>query len=253
MGERLKEKVALITGSGSGIGKAMAVLFAKEGASIVVADVVDDRIEEVVSQIEESGGKAVGIYADIAEETDIEKMIETATNTYGRIDILCNNAGILDKMMPVAEVTDELWHKVMRINLEGPFRACRKTIPLMLEQGGGVILNVSSMAGMFGCRGGTVYTVSKHGLVGLTKNLAYMYADKGIRCNAICPGGVETNVADLDTFNEFGFSRMSLGISTMPRTGKPEEIASFALMLVSDDAGFVNGAVIPVDAGWAAY
>jgi NAD(P)-dependent dehydrogenase (short-subunit alcohol dehydrogenase family) len=252
MTKRLDDKVAIVTGAASGIGKAMAVLFAREGAEVVASDILSEALHDVVSEINASGGKAVGVTANVAEESDIAAMVETAINSFGRIDILCNNAGVLDGMTPITEVTDELWERIIGINLNGPFRTCRKVIPIMLEQGGGVILNTASAAGLFGCRGGVTYTTSKHAVVGLTKNIAFTYAQKGIRCNAICPGGVETNIVG-GAFNEFGFSRMGLGVPLMPRMGKPEEVATVALMLVSDDGSFVNGVAMPVDAGWMAY
>jgi len=250
---KLENRVALVTGAASGIGKAIATRFAREGAAVVASDIVPDALEAVVSGINAAGGKAVGRVVNVALESDIAAMVEAGLESFGRIDILCNNAGVLDGMVPVAEVTDELWQRVLSVNLTGPFLACRKVIPIMLDQGGGAILNIASAAGLFGCRGGACYTTSKHGLVGLTKNIAFMYAQRGIRCNAICPGGVESNIAGGGEFNEFGFSRMSLGVATMPRMGQPEEVATVALMLVCDDGSFVNGVAIPVDAGWAAY
>jgi NAD(P)-dependent dehydrogenase (short-subunit alcohol dehydrogenase family) len=250
---KLKDKVALVTGAASGIGKAIAIEFAKEGASVVATDIIPVALDAVVSGINAAGGKAVGLIVNVARESDIAAMVDAGLKNFGRIDILCNNAGVLDGMMPVAEVTDELWDRILRINLTGPFLACRKVVPIMLEQGGGAILNIASAAGLFGCRGGAAYVTSKHGLVGLTKNIAFMYAQRGIRCNAICPGGVESNIASGGPFDEFGASRMGLGVTTMPRMGRPEEIATVAVMLVSDDGSFVNGAAIPVDGGWAAY
>jgi len=250
---KLENKVAVVTGAASGIGKAIAVQFAKEGAAVVASDIVSDALDAVVSEINADGGKAVGLKVNVALESDIAAMVETGMKDFGRIDILCNNAGVLDGMVPVADVTDELWERVIGVNLNGPFWACRKVIPIMLEQGGGAILNIASAAGLFGCRGGTAYTTSKHGVVGLTKSIAFMYAQQGIRCNAICPGGVESNISGDGNFHEFGFSRMSLGVATMPRMGQPEEVATVAVMLASDDGSFVNGVTIPVDAGWAAY
>jgi NAD(P)-dependent dehydrogenase (short-subunit alcohol dehydrogenase family) len=250
---KLENKVALVTGAASGIGKAIAFQFAKEGAAVVASDIISDAMGTVVDEINAAGGKAVGLTVNVALESDIASMVDTAMKDFGRIDVLCNNAGVLDGMVPVAEVTDELWERVITINLKGPFLACRKVIPIMLEQSAGAILNIASAAGLFGCRGGAAYTTSKHGLVGLTKNIAFMYAQRGIRCNAICPGGVESNIAGGGEFNEFGYSRMGLGVPVIPRMGQPEEVATVAVMLVSDDGSFVNGAAIPVDAGWMAY
>lgn len=250
---KLKDKVALVTGAASGIGRAIAVRFAREGAAVVATDIVAKALDETVSDITAAGGSAVGRIVDVSREADISAMVEAGLKNFGRIDILCNNAGVLDGVSPVAEVTDELWERVLRINLTGPFLACRKVIPIMLGQGGGTILNIASVAGLFGCRGGAAYVASKHGLVGLTKNIAFMYAHQGIRCNAICPGAVESNIAAGSAFNEFGSARMGLGLGTMPRIGRPDEIAAVAVLLVSDEGSFVNGAVVPVDGGWAAY
>lgn len=251
---KLGNKVALITGAGSGIGRAMATLFAVEGAIIVAADIVEKGVEEVVAEIRNAGGNATGVVGNVALESDVESMIATTTNTYGRIDILCNNAGIMDRMLTITEVTDEFWERLMSVNLTGPFRMCRKAIPIMLDQGNGVILNTSSLAGLYGGRAGAAYTATKHGLVGLTKNIAWTYADKNIRCNAICPGAVETAIGIGGAEpSQLGFARMQLGTGTIPRAGKSEELASVALTLVSDDGSFVNGATLVVDGGWAAY
>lgn len=254
MAKKLEGKVALITGAGSGIGRAMAMLFATEGASIVVADIVAEGVEEVVAAIKDTDGNATGIVGNVALESDVENMIATATDTYGRLDILCNNAGIMDRMLTITEISDEFWERLINVNLTGPFRMCRRAIPIMLDQGSGVILNTSSLAGLYGGRAGAAYTASKHGLVGLTKNIAWTYADKGIRCNAICPGAVDTaiGIGD-DEPSDLGFARMCLGLKTIPRSGTSEELAKVAIMLVSDDGSFVNGAILAVDGGWTAY
>lgn len=249
---RLKDKVAVITGAGSGIGRAMATLFAAEGARVVVADIVTDRVDETVSAIQATGGTATGIHVNVASEADIEKLLTTATATYGRIDILCNNAGIMDRMTPVGDMTDDLWERVLRINLTGPMMAMRRAIPMMIAQGGGTILNTASTAGLRGSHAGAAYTASKHGLVGLTKNTAYMYATQGIRCNAICPGGTETAIGIGGEPNAFGLERMQAGSGSMPRIGKPIDLANIALTLVSDEASFVNGSIVVVDGGWTA-
>lgn len=250
---KLKDKVALITGAGSGIGRAMALRFAAEGASVVVADIVAERVDEVVADIQKASGTALGVNVDVSVQESIEAMVDAALQTYDRIDILCNNAGVMDKMTPVADVTNDLWQRIISINLTGPMLIMRHILPLMVKQGGGVILNTASTAGLHGAHAGAAYVSSKHGLIGLTKNTAYMYAQEGIRCNAIAPGGIETSIGFGGEPNEFGFDRMKLGTGSMPRIGKPEEVAQVALMLVSDETGFVNGAVIPIDGGWTAY
>lgn len=252
---RLQDRVAVITGAGSGIGRAAAVLFAEEGARVVVSDVIENRINEVVSVIRSAGGTAIGIHADISQAADVDRLIDRTLEHYGQIDVLYNNAGIMDRMIPVADLTDDDWNRVLAVNLNGPFMLTRKVIPLMLRQGRGkgVILNTASVAGIQGARAGAAYTVSKHGLVGLTKNTAYFYGDLGIRCAAICPGGVETAIGIGGLPNAFGLEKMQKGTANMPKPAQPEEIARVALFLASDEASFVNGAVIVVDGGWTAY
>lgn len=251
--DRLSEKVAVITGAGSGIGRAMATLFAQEGAKVVVADILEERVNEVVEAISGEGGTAIGVVVNVADREEVEGMIDRAVEEYGRLDILCNNAGIMDRMAPAHEVSDELWERVLAVNLTGPFLACRKAIPIMRSQGSGTILNTSSLAGVQGSRAGAAYTASKHGVIGLTKNIAFMYAPDGIRCNAICPGAVETAIGIGGEPSQAGYGRMQLGLGTNPRAAKPEELATMALALVSDAGSFVNGAALVVDGGWSAY
>lgn len=251
---KLKGKVALITGAGSGMGKAISFLFAEEGAKVVLNDINEVTLEEVAQRIRAKGGEAATIVGNVMQEEDVQRMIDMAVERYGSIDILVNNAGIMDGMVPAAEVTDERWERVMGVNLTGPMRTIRKALPMMLKQGAGVIINISSVGGLYGSRAGAAYTASKHGLIGLTKNVAFQYAKEGIRCNAIAPGGVETNIMPEGTsLNSFGVERAMAGIQMNPRMGKPEEIATVALFLASEDSSFVNGTVITADAGWTAY
>ncbi|NLI68923.1 MAG: SDR family oxidoreductase [Bacilli bacterium] len=251
---RLKDKVAVITGAASGMGKAMALLFAKEGAKVVAADLNEEGVREVVKQIEADGGQAVAVGVNVAKEEDVANMIDTAVEKFGTLDILVNNAGIMDNFMPAHKVTDELWERVFNINLMGVMRATRKALPIFLEKGEGVIINTASAAGIAGSRAGAAYTASKHAVVGYTKNVGFQYAEKGIRCNAIAPGGVNTNIGTtMAEPDEFGMNRAMSGSDNNPRNGEPEEIASIALFLASDESSFINGAVIRADAGWTAY
>lgn len=250
---RLKDKVAIITGAASGIGRAMAVRFAKEGAKVVVADVQAKKIDETVAEITAAGGDAVGSVTDVSSNDSVVAMVKLAKDKYGRIDILCNNAGILDQLVPLVEVTDELWNKVMGVNLNGPFFTCRAVLPIMIEQGGGAILNTASVASVGGGRGGPTYTASKHAVQGLTKNIAWYYADKGIRCNAIAPGNIATPLALKQKYDENGIAKMSPYFATMPRYGQPDELANAALFLASDEASYVNGATFFVDFGWSIF
>ncbi len=253
MGKMLENKVVIITGAGSGMGRAMALLFATEGAKVIVSDINTARVDNVVKEILSKGETATGIVTNVAKEEDVTKMIDAAIKNYGALDILVNNAGVMDDFSPVAEVSNELWNKVIGVNLNGPFYACRLAVQQMLKQGKGIIINVSSIGGLNGARAGTAYTSSKHALIGLTKNLGYMYAAKGIRCNAIAPGGVNTNIMDGVNANKAGLDIISKGMATNPRFGEASEIAELALFLASDKSSNVNGAVIVADGGWTAY
>lgn len=250
----LHGRVAIITGAGSGIGKAMAKLFADNGCSVVVVDVIPERVNEVVGEIESNGKNASGMVLDLSAGADVDRMVESALNSFGRIDILCNNAGIMDGVRPVVDTPDEVWDRVLSINLAAPFRASRKVIPTMIEHGGGVILNTASVAGMFGARAGVAYTVSKHGLIGLTKSIATSYGTKGIRCNALVLGAVQTAIGiGSATPNPVGMENLNKTMATLPRVGDPTEVARVALFLVSDESKYLNGSCVVADAGWAAF
>lgn len=250
---KLENKVAVITGAGSGMGKSMIELFAKEGAKIIAADINEAGVNEVISSLN-GPGEITFCKTDVSDRAQVENMIDQAMNKYGKLDILINNAGILDKMMPVSELEDELWNKVLAVNVNGVMYACRKAVPIMEKQGGGVIINTASVGGLNGCRAGAAYTASKFAVVGLTKNIGFMYAKNGIRCNAICPGSIETNIAaGLASASQFGMGLATAGVPLSPRNGKANEIATTALFLASDDSSFINGTTITVDGGWTAY
>ncbi|MDQ0187680.1 SDR family oxidoreductase [Cytobacillus kochii] len=250
---KLKDQVAIVTGAASGMGKAIAELYAKEGAKVVAADLNKEGVEAVVDTIKSNGGQAIALSVNIAKLDEVEGMIDAAVKEFGTLDILVNNAGIMDAMEPVGDITDEKWELIFDINTKGVMRAMRKAIPIFLEKGKGVIVNTASTGGLNGAHAGAAYGASKHAVVGLTKNTGFMYAKEGIRCNAIAPGGVATNIASaLKQPNEFGMSRTSLASAVMPRVGTPEEIAKVALFLASDESSFVNGTVITADAGWTA-
>jgi NAD(P)-dependent dehydrogenase (short-subunit alcohol dehydrogenase family) len=251
---KLQNKVAVITGAGSGMGKAIAILFAKEGAKVMISDINLETLNKVAGEITADGGIATAVMANVAKEQDIQNMIDMAANIYGTLDILVNNAGIMDNFVPAAEITDELWERVFAVNSTGPMRAIRKALPIFIKKGSGVIINIASAGGIMGSRAGASYTASKHAIIGLTKNVGFQYAKLGIRCNAIAPGAVNTNIGTtINNPNKFGMERAMAGINLNPRVGEPEEIAKIALFLASDDSTFINGIVIIADSGWMAY
>jgi NAD(P)-dependent dehydrogenase (short-subunit alcohol dehydrogenase family) len=251
---KIQNKVAVITGAGSGMGKAIALLYAREGAKVIAADINLDTVNTVVAEIVAERGIAKAIIANVAKEKDVQNMIDEAIGTYGTLDILVNNAGIMDNFVPAAAITDELWEKVFAVNVTGPMRAIRKALPIFVEKKSGIIINIASAGGLMGSRAGAAYTASKHAVVGLTKNVGFQYAKLGIRCNAIAPGGVNTNIgATINNPNKFGMERAMAGINLNPRVGEPEEIAKIALFLACDDSSLINGAIITADAGWTAY
>lgn len=250
---RLAGKVAVITGAASGIGKAMARRFAAEGAAILAADIDATRLERVVGGLIDRGAAAAGRVADISDSAAAADLIAAALSTHGRLDILCNNAGVLDNLTPLADCSDELLRTVMGVNLEGPFFASRAAIPAMLEAGGGAIVNTASAAGLAGGRGGAAYTASKHALIGLTRSVAWYYGAQNIRCNAIAPGAIATPMAGRLVPHPGGFERMKDYFSTVPPMGQPDSVADAALFLASDEGRYVNGAVLTVDGGWLSY
>jgi len=251
--EDLKNKTVIITGAASGMGKAMAILFAQNGANVFATDVNENKLAILEKEIKANGGNIAILKADVSNEKDAENIIQQALKFNLKLDVLINNAGILDDFMPVADTSTELWNRVMGVNINGPFFLCRAIMPIMLNQKAGVIINISSIGGFSGSRAGLAYTTSKHALIGLTKNIGFMYARKGIRCNAIAPGAVNTNIGDGMHPNSFGFEQLSLGLQTNPRAAEPNEIAEVALFLASQRSSFMNGAVITVDGGWTAY
>lgn len=239
---RLEGKTAVITGAASGIGRAMARRFAEEGARVVAVDMDESRLAKVASEL---GCRMV--CGDIADDGVIAQMLE------GEVHILCNNAGILDALTPLHEADDALFARVMRVNVEAPFKAMRALLPRLVESGGGAILNTCSAAALSGGRAGAVYTASKHALLGFTRSTAWYYGGQGVRCNAIAPGAIETKMHFRAPPNQRGFEAYQRHFSTMPRYGKAAEVAALAAFLVSEDGSYVNGEVISVDGGWNSF
>ncbi len=245
-------KIALVTGAGSGIGRATALVFAREGAKVVVADVVVDGGEETVRLIKAAGGEAVFVKADMAKAAEVEAMVQKAVATYGRLDCAHNNAGIEGATGRTADYREEDWNRVISINLTGVWLCMKYEISQMLKQGGGAIVNTASDAGLLGVPQMPAYVASKHGVVGLTKTAALEYAKSGIRVNAVCPGVIKTPMVERITSQRAGRAERMAAAEPVGRMGKPEEIAEAVVWLCSEAASFVTGLPMPVDGGIAA-
>ncbi|MPY65225.1 glucose 1-dehydrogenase [Deinococcus sp. SDU3-2] len=252
---RLQDKVIVVTGAASGMGLAIAQLFTREGAKVVAADWNGERLGTAVEGIRASGGEITPSQGDISDQASAEALVDLAVSTYGRLDVLVNNAGVMDYMAGVGELTDEVWTRVLGINLNGPMYTSRRAVRQMREQGGGSIVNVASTAALSGGAAGAAYTASKHGLIGLTRSTAWMYAQQGIRCNAICPGATKTNIAETmpqDRLDPAGAARAGAFAALVPAYLDSLDIAQLALFLASDESRYINGAIIPADGGWMA-
>lgn len=244
---RFAGKTAIVTGAGSGIGKATAVRLLQEGARVVASDISEPRLTELA--LASSGADLVTVAGDVADDAVIEAIIGA---TRGQVDALANVAGIMDGFEPTAEVDDATWERVMRVNVTAPMKLSRAVLPLFLQRGGGTIVNVSSEAGLRGSAAGTAYSTSKHALIGLTKSTAFFYAPKGIRVNAVAPGGVKTNIV-AEFRSAWAGERLGPFMRTnVPPPAEPEELAAAITWLLSDDASNVTGAVLASDGGWSA-
>lgn len=250
---RLANKVVVVTGASSGMGKSIVEVFAKEGANVVAVARRKERLEELAESLKDAPGKVVIYAGDISSRETNEAMIDLAVKEFGHFDVLINNAGIMDDMSPMADVTDEMYEKVMKVNVYGPMCAMRKACQVFLEQGnGGSIVNVASV-GAFKTCAGAVYATSKAAIVQMSKNTAYMYMPQKIRCNVIAPGGFKTEISNsMGMPNMNGYGRVKSVLGCSPETGDPIEIANAALYLASDEASYVSGVVLPVDGGWMA-
>jgi NAD(P)-dependent dehydrogenase (short-subunit alcohol dehydrogenase family) len=253
-GSGLENSTVIVTGAGSGIGRAAAVRFAAEGANLVLADINVDAAKATVAQIEAAGGTAIAVTGDLSDPAVTGRVASTAVETFGRLDVLVNNAGITDSISAAADVTDAEWDRVIRVNLTAPFLLTRAALPHMLANGKGAIVNTASEAALRGSAAGTAYTVSKHGLVGLTRSVAVMYRNHGIRANAIAPGLTATHIGDTIALDSAGHGLAAIAgyMNNMGRTAEPEEPAAAIVFLASDAASNINGVILPVDNGWAA-
>lgn len=253
---KLKGKVAVVTGASSGMGREIAYVFAKEGAVVYAAARRLEKLEELAEKTKDFEGKIIPVSSNLINQEDAEKLIEYAYSDSGKLDILVNNAGIMDDFSGVGDVNDEMMNKVFNLNVFAPFYTSRKAVNIFLKEGRGVIVNIASIGGLYGARAGAVYTASKHALVGLTKNTGYMYAKKNIRCNAICPGAIETDIGSgeyMKHVNQDGMNIIMANIGGNPRSGSPAEIAEIAVFLASDESSLINGQCLAADAGWTAF
>lgn len=248
----LSDKVSLITGAGSGIGRASAIAFAREGARVVVSDVKAEGGEETVSRISEIGGQAIFVPADVSRAGDVETLVQSTVQQFGRLDCAFNNAGISGGQVRIHEYSEEDWDRVIDINLKGVWLCLKYEIIQMLEQGGGAIVNTASTMGLVGGAGSASYGASKHGVVGLTKNAAVDYAQAGIRVNAVCPGHIRTPMTEQGTLLVPGNEERIIARHPIGRLGAPEEIAETVVWLCSDAASFVTGHAMAVDGGYVA-
>ncbi len=252
MALKLEGKVALVTGGGSGIGRATALAFAREGAKVVVADVLTDGGEGTVQRIKEAGGKAIFVKTDVSKAGEVIALIDNVVTIYGKLDCACNNAGIEGSMAPTADCTEENWDRTIDINLKGVWLCMKYEIPEMLKRGGGAIVNTASIAGLVGFQGLPAYCASKGGIIQLTKTAALEYATKGIRINAVCPGVIRTPMVERVTGGKPELEAQFTALEPVGRIGAPGEVAEAVVWLCSDAASFVTGHPLVVDGGFVA-
>lgn len=247
----LQDKVALVTGAASGIGRSAALLYAREGARVVVSDVDAAGGEETVRLVREAGGEARFVAADVGNAADCERLVAQTVAAYGRLDCACNNAGIGGEQAPLADYSLEGWQKVIDVNLSSVFYCMKYQIPEMLEHGGGAIVNMASILGQVAFATAPAYVAAKHGVVGMTKTAAVEYAQQGIRINAIGPAFIHTPMIERLEEDAAVYQQL-VSLHAMGRLGRPEEIAELVIWLSSDKASFVTGAYYPVDGGYLA-
>ncbi len=243
-------KVAFVTGAASGIGRAAALAFAAEGASVTVADVSEQANQETARLIERQGGRALAVRCDVTQAADVKAALQQTVRAFGRLDVAFNNAGIEPrKPAPTADYDEEEWNRIIDIDLSGVFLCMKHEIPLMLKQGGGAIVNTSSGAGVIGIKGSPAYTAAKHGVIGLTRAAALDYAAENIRVNAICPGYIDTPMMTRFTGGTAEGRTRVIAEEPIARMGRPEEIANAVLWLCSDRASFTVGHALVIDGG----
>ena len=243
---RFDGRTVIVTGAASGIGRATASRITREGGRVIAVDISGDRLDDLLTSL--SNTDVVTVAGDITQQADIDRIVGTAGS---RIDGLANVAGVNDDFSPAHETSDAIWDRVLAINLTGSFKLTRAVLPTMLAAGRGAIVNVSSEAGLRGNASGTAYTVSKHGIVGLTRSAAFMYGPQGIRVNAVAPGGVATGIPMPATISEYGRGRLGPFLNLIPTVATAEHLAASITFLLSDDAVNINGAILPSDGDWS--
>ncbi|OCK73892.1 short-chain dehydrogenase/reductase SDR [Lepidopterella palustris CBS 459.81] len=253
-----KGKTVLVTGGAGGLGKAISTSFLEAGANVVLIDVNQERLTACADELSAAhSNRVLALKVNITDEAAVEKMMKDTVSKFGRLDVLVNNAGIMDHFDPVGELSKSLWDRVIAVNLTAPMLTSKLAVNQMLSQepAGGAILNVASTASVKGFPAGAAYTASKHGIIGLTKNTAVFYSKKNIRCNAILPGPMQTNVADAfaDGMNKEGYALMEKTSAYEPGACELSKVASAVLYLCSEAGSACNGACLPVDNGWAAF
>lgn len=250
---QLENKAIVVTGASSGMGKAMVELFVSEGAHVVAVARRKERLESLAASLQDKPGKVVICQGDVSKEADTENAIDTCVREFGRLDVLVNNAGVMDDMAPIAEASNEKLEKVFSINTFGVFYAMRKAVQVFKEQGGGGnIINVASEGAFHTCAG-VIYCAAKAAVVSMTKNTAFMYMPDKIRCNAIAPGGIATEIStSMGMPNTNGYARVQKVLASAPEPGQATDIANAALFLASDASSYISGDVLMVDGGWCA-
>ncbi|MED4586462.1 glucose 1-dehydrogenase [Brevibacillus choshinensis] len=244
-----EKQVAVVTGAASGIGRATSIKFAENGYRVVLVDFNEELGRETLSMIQNNGGEGIFVKADVSKPEDVENYVKQAMETYGQMDVLFNNAGVIQKFAPFTEVEIEEYERIMSINVKSIFLGMKNVLPIMEQQGKGAIINTASSAGIRPEHSIAVYSASKHAVIGLTKGASIEYAKKGVRINAVCPGGIETAIfkSVADTFANGGYVPEELSPMRMGRHGQPNEIAEVVLFLASDKASFMTGSVVAVD------
>lgn len=247
--EFYKGKVAFVTGAGSGIGRATALAFASAGTNVAVVDLSEESSCETAQLIEEQGGRVVAVKCDVTKAEEVKTALDKTIKEFGRLDFAFNNAGIEQRNAAVADFEEDEWNRIIDTNLRGAFLCMKYEIPLLLKQGGGAIVNVSSGAGVIGIKGGAAYTAAKHGVIGLTKSAALDYAAQNIRVNAVAPGYINTPMMDRFTGGTSQGREQVIAQEPIGRMGQPEEIANAVVWLCSDAAAFVVGHALVIDGG----